>query len=66
MKRKPSALVRLNTDPLGLDEIVVGDWLHVEAMCLRRRVYQVRIGSKTVEVSIDKKTGAVTTQEMDG
>lgn len=35
----------------GFDEIVVGDWLHIERM--DRRVYWMRLGQREADIEID-------------
>lgn len=59
-------LARCTTDAEGVDEVCVGDWLHLEAMSIKERGpvhYWLRIGERAYDVFINKKTGAVEVQE---
>lgn len=64
----PTQLVRCTADADGVDEIVVGDWLHLEAMDTKPEDgtvhYHLRIGDRSFAVFIEKG-GKVASVEQD-
>lgn len=68
-KQHPAArLVRCTVDADGVDEVVVGDWFHLEAMDTRPEDgtvhYHLRIGDRAFAVFIEKG-GKVASVEQD-